>query len=70
MLNSLTESELHDRAPSIFATSAHHSRSDRFAPIPTVEVLRGLAKEGFVPTRARQCRCRDSDRREFTKHVI
>ena len=45
----LTEDEMRRIAPSIFATSAHESRSERFQPIPTIEVLRGLGKEGFVP---------------------
>jgi hypothetical protein len=74
MLNSnitaLAEDALRSRAPSIFAIDAHTSRSQRFAPIPTIEVLRGLAKEGFVQTGARKCKCRDSDHREFTKHLI
>lgn len=66
----LTEDELHKLAPSIFATEAHSSRSERFAPIPTIEILRGLAKEGFVPVGAKQSVARLDDRRDFTKHLI
>ena len=36
-------------APSIFAESAHTSRSDKYAYIPTVEIVEGLRKEGFQP---------------------
>jgi hypothetical protein len=57
-------------APSIFATEGHSSRSDRFAPIPTIEVLRKIAKEGFVPVGVKQSRSRDPGRAEFTKHLI
>jgi hypothetical protein len=66
----LTEDELRKLAPSIFATEAHSSRSDRFAAIPTIEVLRGLAKEGFHPVGAKQSVARLDDRRDFTKHLI
>ncbi len=66
----LTEDELHKLAPSIFATEAHSSRSERFSPIPTIEVLRGLQKEGFHPVGAKQSVARRDDRRDFTKHLI
>lgn len=66
----LTETELRDVAPSIFAVEAHHSRSDRFAPIPTWEVLKGLMKEGFMPVAARQNVVRIDDRRNYTKHLV
>jgi hypothetical protein len=65
----LTEDELRQRAPSIFATTAHHSRSDRFQPIPTIDVVRALSREGFVPVGAKQSRATE-DRREHTKHLI
>jgi hypothetical protein len=66
----LTEDELRQRAPSIFAVTAHESRSERFAPIPTIEILRGLAREGFLPVSAQQSTARDLGRRDFTKHMI
>lgn len=66
----LTEDELRSRVPSIFATTAHASRSERFSPIPTIELLRGLANEGFAPVGAKQCVTRLNDRRNFTKHLI
>ncbi len=67
---SLTEDEMRRLAPSIFAVEAHESRSERFQPIPTIEVLRGLMREGFMPVGARQSRTRDEGRKDFTKHVI
>ena len=66
----LTEDEIRRIAPSIFATSAHESRSERFQPIPTIEVLRGLGKEGFVPVGVKQSVARDADKVNFTKHLI
>jgi hypothetical protein len=61
---------LHAVVPSLFATKAHESRSDRFAPIPTIDIVRGLQKEGFQPFFAQQARTRDTSRRDFTRHVI
>ncbi len=66
----LSEDEMRKIAPSIFATVAHESRSERFAPIPTIEVLRGLEREGFFPVGVRQSTTRDEGKREFTKHLI
>ncbi len=56
--------------PSIFATEAHSSRSDRFAPVPTIDVLAGLQREGFEVFHAVQARTRDAGRAEFTKHML
>ena len=62
----MTEDELRKAAPSIFATAAHESRSERFQPIPTIEVLRGLMKE----VGAKQSGTRDAGKADFTKHLI
>lgn len=66
----LTEDELRVHAPSIFAVDAHSSRSERFAPIPTIEIVRGLAREGFAVVGARQAVCRQEGRRDYTKHLL
>lgn len=66
----LTEDEMRRAAPSIFAVEAHESRSDRFQPIPTIEILRALMSEGFQPVGVKQSRTRDASRAEFTKHLI
>ena len=66
----LTEDELHKLAPSIFATQAHESRSTLFKPIPTIDVLRDLAKEGFYPVGVKQAVARQPGRADYTKHLI
>lgn len=66
----MTEDELRLRAPSIFAQAAHESRSERFQPIPTIEIVRELAKEGFHVVGAKQSGTRDESRKEFTKHLL
>lgn len=66
----MTDDELRKAAPSIFATAAHESRSDRFQPIPTIDILRALQAEGFMPVGARQSGTRDPGKAPFTKHLI
>lgn len=66
----LNEDEIRHFAPSVFATTAHHSRSDKFKPIATIEVLRMLDQEGFGVVGATQSVARQDDRKDFTKHML
>lgn len=66
----LTDDEMRAVAPSIFATDAHHSRSDRYSFVPTLDVLNGMRREGFEPFMVGQSRTRIADKREFTKHML
>ncbi len=66
----MSDDDLRRVAPSIFAVEAHASRSDRFAYIPTFEILAGLRKEGFVPVRAIQGKSRIEGKAEYTKHMV
>jgi len=66
----LTELDLHNRAPSVFATEAHHSRSERFVPVPTIDIVRGLVREGWLVTSAQQQKTRVADKAPFTKHML
>jgi hypothetical protein len=66
----MTEIEMQQIAPSIFAMQPHESRSERYGYIPTVEVLRGLQLEGFQPFMVAQSRSRVPGKSDFTKHLI
>lgn len=66
----LSEDQMRIAAPSIFAEGKHASRSDRYTYIPTIEVLRGLRKEGFEPFMVAQGNSRTEGRAEYTKHMI
>jgi hypothetical protein len=68
--HALSNDELRARVPSIFALEAHESRSERFAAIPTIDVLDGLRSEGFDPFMAQQARTRIAGKAEFTKHLV
>ncbi|WP_019939752.1 DUF932 domain-containing protein [Bordetella sp. FB-8] len=66
----MTDDELRQVAPSIFADAAHESRSAKYAYIPTSDILAGLRAEGFQPFMAAQARVRDDAHRDFTKNMI
>jgi hypothetical protein len=66
----LSEDQMRHAAPSIFAQGKHASRSERYTYIPTIEVLRGLRKEGFEPYMVAQGASRIEGKAEFTKHMI
>jgi Domain of unknown function (DUF932) len=66
----LTETQLYDIAPSIFAVEKHSSRSARFSYIPTWDAVQALIREGFEPVAAMQGRSRTEGKAEFTKHLV
>lgn len=68
--NVLTRDQMMRAAPSIFATTAHHSRSERFTAIPTIGLVEGLEREGFQVVEVAQSRAREADRRDFTRHIV
>ena len=66
----LTDEQIRAVAPSVFALEKHSSRSERYQPIATAEVLDGLRKEGFKPFSVVQGGSRDEEKRGFTKHML
>jgi hypothetical protein len=66
----LTDDQIRTVAPSIFATHPSATRSERYAYIPTSDVLGALRKAGFLPFMVTQGGTRDPQRREFTKHML
>jgi hypothetical protein len=66
----LSEEQMRRATPSIFAEGKHQSRSERYCYIPTIDVLRGLRAEGFMPYMVAQGNSRVDDRVEFSKHMI
>jgi hypothetical protein len=66
----LTEDQMRAAAPSVFAENKHASRSERYAYIPTIDVLRGLRNEGFEPFMVAQGASRIEGKAAFTKHMI
>jgi hypothetical protein len=69
-IQALSNNEIMRIAPSVFAEEAHSSRSDKYAYIPTSEILVALRKEGFEPYTAQQSGSRTEGKAEFTKHML
>ena len=66
----LSEDQMRQVAPSIFAAHKHASRSQRYAYIPTIDILRGLRNEGFEAFMVAQGGSRVPGKAEYTKHLI
>lgn len=66
----LSDAALAAIAPSIFAAEPHASRSERYLYVPTVDILNGMRRAGFMPFSVKQGKSRDENKREFTKHMI
>ena len=66
----LSEVELRKLAPSIFAVNAHESRSEKFQPICTYDVVRALENEGFGVVGAMQSNTRVEGKAPYTKHAL
>lgn len=66
----LSNDELRRAVPSLFAETAHESRSDKFVPIPTVRVLDSLRAADFQPVMAQQARTRIPGKQDYTRHML
>jgi hypothetical protein len=66
----LNDAELVRAAPAIFAPEAHSSRSDRYAYIPTLDLVGAMREEGFFPVKVVQTRSREEEKKGFGKHLI
>jgi len=67
----LTNSDLEQIAPSVFATEAHKRTSHIYKQVPTIQVIDTLRDAGFEPVRAGQARIRDDQTRQgFQKHFV
>ena len=66
----LSEDQMRSAGPSVFAERKHSSRSERYTYIPTIDVLRGLRREGLQPFMVAQGQSRIEGKAEFTKHMI
>ena len=66
----MSENEIALYAPSVMAAEPHESRGERYAYISTIEILRGLQREGFGVHEVRQTKVRNEGKRDFTKHLV
>ncbi len=66
----LSNEQIQKIAPSVFAGQPHLSRSDRYAFVPTVEVIDGMRDAGFFPVSVSQSLSRIAGKELFTKHSL
>ncbi len=66
----LDNEALYRHVPSIFAREAHDSRSDRYVYVPTIDIVDGLRREGWLPFFAVQSVPRDGSRHGHAKHML
>lgn len=66
----LSDEQIYRAAPSVFAVGKHSSRSERYTYIPTIQVIKGLRSEGFLPFSVCQSKSRIAGKADFTKHMI
>jgi hypothetical protein len=66
----LSNEEIQRIAPSAFAGQPYREMSSRYAFVPTSAVIDGMRQAGFLPVSASQSVARNSDKQNFTKHMI
>lgn len=66
----LSNEQLQDYAPSVFAGQAYHNRSDKYVFVPTVDIVDGMRNAGFAPVSVMQSGTRIAGKENFTKHMI
>lgn len=69
-MNKLTEIELAKKVPSIFSTQGSHKVSQNYSLIPTIECIRAMEKAEFVPVKAFESRCRNSENKPYVRHLV
>lgn len=57
-------------APSIFADRPYHELSDKYAFIPTVDIVQRLLREGFEISRVQENRTRLADKHGYARHMV
>ncbi len=69
-LQPLTLEQVVARAPSVGAITPYSGMSAKYNQFPTIDILAGLAEEGFVPTNVQESRTRDEERKLKTRHMV
>ena len=66
----LSTEQIQRIAPTVYADTAHSSRSARYVHIPTFDVIEGLRDNGFLPVHVQVSRTRDEDKQGHAKHIM
>lgn len=66
----LSNEQIQKLAPSVFAGQPYEKQSDRYAFIPTTDVISTLRESGYFPVMATQSQSRIPGKGMFTKHML
>lgn len=66
----LSNEEINAIAPSVFATQPWVAQSERYAFVPTSNIIDAMRSAGFLPYSVAQSRSRISGKQFFTKHIV
>jgi hypothetical protein len=66
----LTNENLRELVPSVFADKPWTAMSSKYQFIPTISIIEGMRKEGFSVVAARQSRTKIEGKGDFTKHIL
>lgn len=66
----ITEEQLKKKVPSVFSTDSSEKTSEKYSLIPTIECIRGLQRAGFCVTSAQESRCRNSENKQYARHLL
>ncbi len=69
-LDPLSDRQLLEFAPTIFAKNGIPGVSERYGYVSSKSVIDAMRDSGFEPVEVRQSRRRDTDRMPFTKHMM
>lgn len=69
-LDPLTDGDLRRMCPAAFATAPRSDVSDRYGFVATIELVKAMRANGFVPTQVNSYHRRDQEALGFTKHLI
>lgn len=66
----LTDEQIQQSAPSVFAGQPYQDRSSKYSFVSTLDVVNGMRDNGFMPMSAQQSRTTIAGKENFTKHMI
>lgn len=68
--SALNDTQLQKVAPAIFADHPKTTTSDRYAFIPTIDVVNALREHGWFPVSVKNTRVRHSGNKEYAPHLL
>jgi hypothetical protein len=68
--NPLNDEQIRETAPSVFSEQAQNALSDRYAFVPTYNVVNFMRENGWFPVEAKEVKTRKAENKGFQRHMI